>query len=297
MAILQDPTVLRRRLRVELRRAREAAGQKQSDVAAAMDWSPSKLIRIENGAVGISTNDLRVLLGHYGIRDKRRVDTLLELARGSRERSWYDKYGDVLTSGYREYLAYEASAAVIRQFEPLMVPGLLQTEEYALALLSGAYGSGDEDAELLWQVRQQRQELHERPEPPDMSFVLDEASVRRWVGGPRVMRRQLDRLKELAALEHVTVQIVPLAAGAHPGMTGAFVLLEFAEPDLDDLVHLEGQGSATLRDNPEETARHLEVFEDLEGHALEPEESIALVDTLIAEMTQDKPREVVGQAS
>src|SRR5690242_4942258 len=125
-----DPTVYRRRLRLELRRARDAAGLRQADVARAMEWSPSKLIRIEKGDVSISTNDLKVLLNYYGVKDKARLDELLELARSARGASFYDQFADLLKPGFKDYLAYEASASVIRQYDTVLVTGMLQTEEY-----------------------------------------------------------------------------------------------------------------------------------------------------------------------
>jgi len=133
----QDPTVQRRRLRAELRNARDTAGLRQADVARAMDWSLSKLMRIERGEVSVSTNDLRALLNHYGVKEKGKVNGLLELARSARGSSFYDQYADLLKPGFKEYLAYEASASVIRQYEPVLIPGLLQTEEYARGLFEG----------------------------------------------------------------------------------------------------------------------------------------------------------------
>jgi transcriptional regulator with XRE-family HTH domain len=281
---VQDPTVQRRRLRMELRRARDSANLKQADVAKAMDWSPSKLIRIENGQVGISTNDLKALLGHYGVKEKRRVDSLLELSRASRGQSWYDPYNDMLTAGFREYLAYETAATTIRQYEPLLVTGLLQTEEYARAILH-AFGVGEEGEEKLWAVRQHRQELHDRDDPPELLIILDEAAIRRWVGGPGVMRKQLERLKEAAGQRHVTIQILPFTLGPHPGLAGPFIVLQFDDPFLDDIVFLESAGDATIRDDTEVTARYLDRFADLEDLALTPEQSLVLIDDAIVALS------------
>lgn len=293
MAIEPDPTVQRGRLRVELRKARDAAGQKQGEVASAMEWSLSKLIRIENGAVGISTNDLKALMTHYGIKDKRRTETLLELARASRERSWYDRYDEVLTPGFREYLAYEASATVIRQYEPVLIPGLLQTEEYAMAILGEAHKMRTAEAERLWAVREHRQELHERRNPPDMQFIIDEAAIRRWAGGVGVMRRQLERVREIAAMDHVTFQIVPFSAGMHPGVAaGPFWLLEFAEADLNDLVYLEGAGNTTMRDRPDEVARLLDIFEELEKQGVASDD----VDAMLARASDEMVVAAGGEA-
>jgi len=282
MTTAQDPTVQRRRLCIELRRARAAAKLKQQEVAHTMDWSPSKLIRIERGQVNISTNDLRALLTYYGIKDKGRVNGLLDLAKSSREVSYYDRFTDVLKTGFREYLAYESSASVIRQSDPIVIPGLLQTEEYGRVILHTA-GHGPEEVNKNWDVRQHRQEVHDREDPPDMHFVLDEAAVRRHVGG-HVMRRQLERLREFAEQPHIHIQIVPFTHGAHPGMLGNFILLEFAEPGLDDLVHLESVDQITVRDDPDVIARYLDRFFKLEELALTTDESKIILDTLIEEM-------------
>lgn len=286
MAVVQDPSIQRKRLRTELRKARESAGMRQGDVAKAMDWSPSKLIRIEGGQVSISTNDLRALLDHYKIKDSRRTTSLLELAKTSRGTSFYDQYNSVLKPGFRDYLAYEGAASGIRQYDPVLVPGLLQTEEYARTILDFAFGLDEDDIENAWAVRQHRQEaIHEREDPPEMSFVLDEAALRRRVGRDgRTMVRQLERLKDYAGQPNVTARVLPFAAGAHPGMAGNFILLEFDEADLDDLVHLESVDDITIRDNPELIARFVERFEKLEALSLSPEDSVVFFDKLIAEM-------------
>jgi transcriptional regulator with XRE-family HTH domain len=289
MAVVQDPSIQRKRLRTELRRAREAAGMRQGDVAKAMDWSPSKLIRIEGGQVNISTNDLRALLNHYEIKDSRRTTNLLELAKTSRGTSFYDQYNAVLKPGFREYLAYEGLASVIRQYDPVLIPGALQTEEYARAILEDSAGLSADGIESAWAVRQHRQEaVHEREDPPEMSFVLDEAVLRRMVGGgSRTMVRQLERLKEYAASPNITLRVLPFAVGAHPGMSGNFILLEFDQADLDDLVHLESVDDITIRDDAEQIARYLDRFERLEALSLSPEDSVVFLDKLIAEMSSE----------
>lgn len=278
-----DPSVQRRRLRLELRKAREAAGKRQAEVAKAMDWSPSKLIRIESGQVSISTNDLRALLTHYGVKDSRRSTGLLELAKSSRGTSFYDQYLSVLKSGFREYLAYEGTATVIRQYDPVVLSGLLQTEEYGRGLLSEGAGMSEDDVERAWTVRQHRQEVHDRDNPPEMFFIIDEAALRRAVAGPRTMLRQVERLKEFAAEPHVTLQALPFAAGAHPGMLGNFILLEFSEADLDDLVHIETVEDITIKDDADFIARYSDRFQLLERMSLSPEDSLVFLDKVIAD--------------
>lgn len=286
MAVVQDPSIQRKRLRTELRRARESAGMRQGDVAKAMDWSPSKLIRIEGGQVSISTNDLRALLDHYKIKDSRRTTSLLELAKTSRGTSFYDQYNSVLKPGFREYLAYEGLASVLRQYDPVLIPGALQTEEYGRTVLEYSAGLDEDDIESAWAVRQHRQEaIHEREDPPELVFILDEAVLRRRVGrSNRTMVRQLERIKDYGAEPNITTRVLPFAAGAHPGMSGNFILLEFDEADLDDLVHLESVDDITIRDDAEQIARYLDRFEKLEALSLSPEDSVVFLDKLIAEM-------------
>ncbi|HEX6756269.1 MAG TPA: helix-turn-helix transcriptional regulator [Mycobacteriales bacterium] len=283
MAVAQDPSVQRRRLRTELRKARDAAGLKQADVAKAMDWSPSKIIRIESGAVSISTNDLRALLDLYKVKERGRVTSLLETARSARAGSFYDQFSDIIKPGFRDYLAFEASASVIRQWEPILVPGLLQTEEYARAVLRDTFGVDDGTATRLWALREHRQEVHDRENPPEARFVIDEAALRRQFGpGGKIMVRQIERLLEWAALDHVTIQVLTFSAGANPGMAGSFILLEFSEPDLDDLVHLESVDEVTIKDDPDRIGTYTDRFKRLEEEfALSPEDSVSFLEKLL----------------
>jgi transcriptional regulator with XRE-family HTH domain len=285
MTAVQDPTVQRRRLRQELRKARDTADMKQAEVAKAMDWSPSKLIRIERGDVSVSTNDLKALLSHYGVKDEDQVTTLLALARSARGASFYDQYADLLKPGFKEYLAYEASASVIRQYDPVLVPGLLQIEEYARGLFKDMSGTAPATADRGWAIRQHRQEVHDRENPPDMLFVLDEAALRRRVGRGNAMRHQLERLQDAAAEPYMSIQIMPFAHGAHPGMSGNFILLEFADSDLDDLVHLENIDSITIRDDTDVIAKYIDRFEQLQERALSPEDSVDFLNVLIRDMS------------
>lgn len=249
-----------------------------------MDWSLSKMIRIENGEVGISPNDLRVLISHYGISDQRKIDPLVEMARASRGYSWSD-LRDYFSAADLTYFSFEAAASTFRTFQNVLVPGLLQTEEYGRAVLNDEHRFTGPEADRRWQARQRRQELHERDAPPEMFFILDEAVVRRHVGGPTVMRRQLEELKRWADMEHVHIQVLPFKAGAHRLMRGPIVLLEFTDAKDDDLLYQEHMtGAATTRDDPDVTARYLEYFYDLETKALSPEKTVELLDELIDEM-------------
>lgn len=288
MAVVQDPAVQRRRLRTELRKARTNAKYTQRDVAEAMSWSVSKVTRIEGGDVGVSKNDLLALLTFYGIRDKRQIDDLVDLAQGSRKQPW-SAYRDIMDPEVMVYLGHEGAASVIRQYQPLLIPGLLQIEEYAKSVMVDVYGNEPNEIDLAWQARQERQEVFDREDPPTTSFIIDESAVRRLVGGVQVMRRQLEQLKMMGSLPHIEIQVVPLSAGAHPGMRGPATILSFRDAADDDVIFLEGtrgdgQGSLTTRDRPEGSAPYLTTFFDLQDIASRPEDIVEVMDRFIAEL-------------
>jgi len=290
-----DPTVHRRRLRSELRKARELAGLTQRDVAREMDWSLSKLIRIETGAVSIATNDLRALLALYEITDRQRIDALIEVARASRERSWWSTYKDLVSQEYLAFLGYESSASVIRNFEPLLVPGLLQTEEYAREVLGVLQGPDVSKIDKLVELRTQRQELLERKEPPSLHFILDEAVIRRIVGDPDVTRRQLNHLREVASRPEITIRVVPFSQGIYPGLRVPYVLFEFPLPEDEDILYIENpQGEMIIRegtpDEPEGTPPvvHLGIFWQLEQ--ISPKENtLPAIDDALARLRTTSP--------
>jgi transcriptional regulator with XRE-family HTH domain len=281
------PVVQRRRLRTELRKARQEASLTQEQVAAAMDWSLSKIIRIENGSVSISTNDLKALLRHYQIVDEDRAGELVALARAARERSWWSVYRDVASPRLLQFIEYEAAAVITRNFEPLLIPGLLQTEEYARAVIRQFYERPTaERVDALMKLRMKRQELLSRAEPPLLFFILDEAVIRRLVGGKAVMRRQIRQLTEMVDRPNVTVEVVPFSAGVHAGMNGSFVVLEFPDAEDDDVLYLEStQGELIKPDLPEEILTYRETFEQLREMSLGPEGSVTYLSKVADEMT------------
>ena len=281
-----SPVVQRRRLRTELRRARLDSGLTQEQVATAMDWSLSKLIRIENGSVGISTNDLKAILAHYKITDEGRTAELLALSRGARERSWWNVYRDA-PPRLIQLIEYESASFIIRNFQPMLIPGLLQTEEYATAMIRNLTPQASaEDVKLRVEIRMKRQQLLQQREMPLMFFIMDEAAVRRLVGGRQAMRRQIQRLLDESDKPTVTIEIVPFSAGAHPGMQGPFMLFEFPDAADDDAIYLEGPDDARLnRDDAEEISRFRERFEILRELSLGPQGSIDLLRRLLDELT------------
>lgn len=282
-----SPVVQRRRLRAELRRARLEASLTQDQVASAMDWSLSKLIRIENGTVNISTNDLKAILAHYRITDEERTAEFLALSRGARERSWWSGYRDVASPRLLQMIEYEAASIITRNFQPLLVPGLLQTEAYARNVYQRL--NPQESAsrlESLVEIRMRRQELLSRSDAPLLFFIIDQAVVQRVVGGNTAMRHQLSQMIELAAMPNLTIEVVPFEAGAHPGLLGSFMIYEFLDTADDDALWLEGPtGDLVSRDNPEEILSFREKFEQLRQISLGPEASVNLLGERIKELS------------
>jgi transcriptional regulator with XRE-family HTH domain len=266
----RNPVVRRRRLRSDLRRARREAGLTQEQVAAEMDWSLSKIIRIENGSVGISTNDLRAVLALYGVTDAEQISSLVELARAAKERSWWDQYSNVASAPFLELVQYEASAYICRSYEPQLIPGPLQTEEYAREVLRNAFEEmeGDADDERIDQLtddavtlRMRRQQMLERASPTQYQSIIDESALRRLVGGPSIMREQLIKLAEMSERPNIAVEVVPFSAGIHPYLTAPFLILEFSDPADADILYLERLGGDLIyRDDVAEIVRYRGAF-------------------------------------
>ncbi|MFJ4711791.1 helix-turn-helix domain-containing protein [Streptomyces sp. NPDC088785] len=259
----------RLRLRTELRRARLAAELTQREVAKSMEWSPSKLIRIEAGEVGVSVNDLRPLLAAYGITDRRKIDELLDLARGSRKMP-FAEYRDLYGKEMLQFLSLESAAWITRHYSSLVIPGVLQTEEYMRATMRAFAAQTNEDlVDRAVEARLARQELLDDTGDRQLFFILDESVLRRSTGGPGVMRAQLERLAELSAQPHITLQILPFSAGAHPAIQGPFTLFEFRVDEMEDALFIEdSRGIILAGTSPEETRRYLERFWELEDLAV-----------------------------
>lgn len=275
------PVVKRRRLKAELRNARQEADLTQDQVAEAMEWSPSKIIRIEAGSVGVSANDMKELLRLYNITDSKRVNELITLARQARERS--TTYRDA-PPRLTQFIDYEAAAAIIRGFQPLAVPGLLQTEEYARAVIQAVMPkSSKAQVEALVKVRMNRQEVLTRPDPVELIAVIDEAVIRRQVGGEGVMRRQVKHLAEIASRKNVALEVVRFSTGGHPGMLGPFVIFEFPDAEADDVLFLEtSHGDLIIRDEPDEIANHEERLDALRKLSSGRKGSLALLEGVAA---------------
>jgi transcriptional regulator with XRE-family HTH domain len=263
----------RRQLHTELQRLRIAAGVSQTDVARAQEWSPSKVHRIEKGHVSVSRPDLLALLDFFGVRDAERVENLLELARLSRNTPMpFADYRDVFTPEMIRFLGYEAAASWIGELALVILPGLLQTPQYTRALIGAGLGMDDGKVAKVVESRRQRQRMLDRPVPPTLHFLLDEAALSRAIGGVETMRTQLAHLREAAARPTVTIQVLPLSLGAHAGLRGSFVHLGFGSEDNPDVVYVEGRRGDSFDNDVEATAANRDVFTRLSELASAPDE-------------------------
>jgi transcriptional regulator with XRE-family HTH domain len=264
---------------------RENAQQTAAEVVALLGWSESKISRIETGHIGIRTSDLDRLLSIYGVPSRTR-SRLRGLAAQSRQRAWWEAYGDSLPNAYETYIGLEAEASRISTYEAQIVHGLLQTDEYANAVIA-ADGVFDDPGVLDQRVavRMARQAVLARHPAPEFAVVLDEAVIHRQIGGPDVLRRQLGRLIELGERPNVTIQILPFAAGAHRGLAGSFVLLDFPGETEDPIVYSEGLTGGVFRSKPDDLRSYREGFEALHTASLTPEQSMELLTTVTRDET------------
>lgn len=276
MSVKGNPVAQQRKLLGELRQAREVLKLTQDSVAEALDWSTSKVIRIEQGKSGISVTDLKALLLHYGITEPTRVGELVDLARATKRPAWMAKYRG-LPKGFAHFIELESVAIRCRYVQTLLIPGMLQTRAYATAV-STAGGEDPEDARRGIDVRMHRQNLI-GSDGPEMFFVIDESAFHRVVGGAEIMRDQLNHIRELAATDQMSVQIVPFGAGLHPAMRGSFSILEISEDEEDYSLFLEElYGSSLLQDDSEAVRKYLTYFFQLEKFALPAGETPRVID-------------------
>jgi transcriptional regulator with XRE-family HTH domain len=272
------PIALRIMLGAELRRLREARGISREDAGAAIRGSASKISRMELGRVGFKERDVIDLAALYGLRSPDRVRELLSLMQQANTPGWWSQYGDVVPDWFQPYIGLEQAAVLIRTFSGQVVPELLQTEEYATAHLQ--LTNPEETGAVInrmVELRMGRQKILERETPPHVWAIVDEAAFRRGLGGPQVMRRQIERLAQLAGLPWLTLQIMPFRAGAHPGTGGPFTILRFADRDLSDIVYLEQFTSALYLDKDEDLERYMAVMDRLCVQAEHPGATEALL--------------------
>jgi hypothetical protein len=279
-----EATVLRMLLGAQLRRLREAVGISAEKAGYEIRASRSKISRMETGRVGLKIRDVEDLLTLYGVLDQRERAKVVALARRSRTPEWWTQYNDILPDWFETYLGLESAAVTIRSFEMQFVPGLFQTEDYARAVTRLGHQTAPADAiERRVGLRLKRQELLARAQPPRVWAVIDEAVLRRPVGGVPVMRAQLGRLVAAAALPNVTLQVVPFARGGHAGASGSFSILRFEELDLPDVVYIEQLTSAVYLDQRSDVEHYLEVVDQLSGEALTPAETTTFIEQVAQE--------------
>jgi transcriptional regulator with XRE-family HTH domain len=270
------PSLRRRRLAAELRKLREQSGLGTTDVAKLLDWQASRLSRLENRQSSITGPDLRKLLDVYEVEDPEYRAYLAELARRLNERGWWQKYAGQIISQYADLISLESEARVIRTYEQELMPGLLQTAEYARAVYRAAWPTNTTEQIERWvEIRMERQEIlnREDPPPPRFSVVLSEAALRRPVGGYDVMLGQLEHLMLPRDRANVTVQVLPFDAGVHPAMAAPFTMMSFPDPDDLGVVNVENATGALFLEEPAELRIYDEIWSTLQASALSPDDT------------------------
>jgi Domain of unknown function (DUF5753)/Helix-turn-helix domain len=279
------PTVLRILLGAQLRRLREGKGISREDAGWEIRASGSKISRMELGRVSFKERDVADLLSMYGVADSRERDALLGLARQANNPGWWHHFGDILPNWFQSYLGLEAAASLIRTYEIQFVPGLLQTPEYARAvILLGHSGADAAEIDRRVELRNQRQSILNRPNPPQLWAVIDEAVLRRPIGGIEVMRKQIEALIEASKLPNVRLQIIPFNAGGHAAAGGPFAILRFPEAELPDVVYVEQLTSAIYLDKRDDVDHYAIAMERVCIDAEPPSHTPDILEKLLNEV-------------
>ncbi|MGH3736381.1 MAG: helix-turn-helix domain-containing protein [Micromonosporaceae bacterium] len=278
-----SPTLRRKVLGIEMRRLREAAAVTPADAGSVLEVSDSTIYRIEKGRVGIKPRDVEALLNRYGVTEVDDQDRLKQLAKEGKQRGWWAKHRGSLTAPYANYIGLEVEARALLTYDALVIPGLLQTEAYARAL----YGSAAELAtasqiENRVRVRMARQDRLRGENPIHLSAVIDEAVIRRMIGGPDVMAAQLKHLAEAVQAPHVRLWVLPLAGGTNPGAITSFAIMEFEEADLK-IVYIEGL-NGDMWEEDDDADRYYAVYNHLRAASLPPTESLRLIESVAKEL-------------
>lgn len=276
------PTVLRMLLGAHLRRLREAQGVSREDAGWEIRSSESKISRMELGRVGFKERDVADLLTLYGMDDQAERERLLALARDANNPGWWHRFGDVLPNWFQSYLGLEAAAALIRNYEVQFVPGLLQTRDYARSVVLLGHGRAKpEEIERRVELRMQRQQILRREtQPARLWVVVDEAALRRPIGGLSVMRAQVEALLEANTLPNVRLQVIPFQAGGHAAAGGAFTILRFPDEDLPDVVYIEQLTSALYLDKRDDVDLYAEAMERLCVEARPPTDTSRVLEEI-----------------
>ncbi|WP_396888658.1 helix-turn-helix domain-containing protein [Micromonospora reichwaldensis] len=279
------PTVLRMLLGTQLRRLRESSGVTREGAGWEIRASESKISRMELGRVGFKERDVADLLTLYGVTASEEREALLKLARDANSPGWWHRYGDVLPNWFQSYLGLEAAAALIRSYEVQFVPGLLQTREYARAVVLLGHGrAAPAEIERRVALRMQRQRLLHRENPPQLWAVVDEAALRRPIGGPRVMREQVAALIEATKSPNIRLQVIPFAAGGHAAAGGAFTILRFGDRELPDIVYIEQLTSALYLDKRDDLDYYAVAMERLCVEAEPPERTPGILGGILDDL-------------
>jgi len=282
MVRAHSPTVRRRRLSGELRRLRDHAQLTIDDVAEKLACSASKISRIETGHVSVTPRDTRDMLKLYGV-EPNQLEALVQLAKEARKKGWWHSYNEVFTGAF---VGLEAETSSLRAYQALLVPGLLQTEDYMRAVIRAARPDATEaHVEKRVKARLARQRLLTDLDPPRYWAVIDEAVLCRTVGGPKVMRAQLNWLIARASLPHVTIQVLPFSAGAHAGMEGPFLILGFPEQADPDVVYVDNTTAGIYLEEPAEILRYTLMFDHLRAAALAPDDTLTRIAAAAARLS------------
>jgi transcriptional regulator with XRE-family HTH domain len=279
------PTVRRILLGTQLRRRREARGITREDAGYRIRASESKISRMELGRVGFKERDVVDLLALYGVDDEAERDALVTLAREANAAGWWHQYADVLPDWFQTYVGLEEAASVLRVYEVQFVPGLLQTPDYARAVMVGGQPTAPpEEIKRRVNMRITRQELLAKHGGPRLWAVVDEAALRRPVGGLEVFRHQLEHLIDVTQSSRITLQVTPFRSGAHAAESGAFTIMRFPDEDLPDVVYLEQLTSALYLDKREDVERYSEVMERLSVESEPPERTAHLLRDVLRDL-------------
>jgi|SRR4051794_38022198 len=280
VSVDEGPTLRRRRLGTELKRCRERAGLTQENVSREFEWHAAKVTRIETAKVAVTPRDVKDLLSLYGVDDQEYREALMTLARQSRERTWWTDYRDIMRPG--NFIGLEAEATTLRAWEPIVLPGLLQTEAYIRALMTtGRSADSPQSIDRRVALRLTRQGRLRAANPLRLDAIVDESVLRRVIGGAEVMRDQLQHLIDMAQLPNVTIQVVPFDVGEHPFLGGPAALLEFRETTHLDVVYVEGLAGDYYEEQPLEVARYRDEFERLGSKALDHRSSVKMIESLL----------------
>lgn len=277
------PTIARWQLGRQLKAAREAAKITQSEIADVLGCSESKIYKLEAGDVGINRGDLIVMLDRYGITDEQRRATIFDLQKQGKQRGWWAKYGQ-LPNNYSMYVGLESAAIEVKNFELAVVPGLLQTEEYARAITSAVWPGQEEEVRRRVELRMARQACLTEDQPLKFWAIVDEGVLHRCTGGPDVMRAQLRHLIEMSERPNVVLQVLPFSEGWHPGALGSFSILEFPETVHSPVAYIESQAGDAYLEREEDMRRVTLIYTHLRAAALSASKSRELIAALAKDL-------------